>query len=296
MTTLTNQPSFSSYLEKVDQKITQSLLGFGEKTKLRDACEYALMSGGKRFRPLIVILVAEALNNHLDASDVALAVEFFHTASLIVDDLPCMDDDDQRRDKPSTHKIYGESTALLASYSLMTAGFGKIHQNAEVLKKSSLPFSASSDVICSLALSIATQCSGILGATGGQFFDLFPPDHSLETAQRIISQKTGALFEIAFTFGWLFGGGDIKQLGLVKKLAHHFGFAFQVADDLHDIKQDQQEKLKLSIAYMLGPEKALEYFQSELSSCCEHLKKLGLFTPSFEKIIDMLSHYARFEK
>lgn len=296
MTTLTNQPSFSSYLEKVDQKITQSLLGFGEKTKLRDACEYALMSGGKRFRPLIVILVAEALNNHLDASDVALAVEFFHTASLIVDDLPCMDDEDQRRDKPSTHKIYGESTALLASYSLMTAGFGKIHQNAEVLKKSSLPFSASSDVICSLALSIATQCSGILGATGGQFFDLFPPDHSLETAQRIISQKTGALFEIAFTFGWLFGGGNIKQLGLVKKLAHHFGFAFQIADDLHDIKQDQQEKLKLSIAYMLGPEKALEYFQSELSSCCEHLKKLGLFTPSFEKIIDMLSHYARFEK
>lgn len=296
MIILNSQPSFSSHLEKVDQKITQSLLGFGEKTKLRDACEYALMSGGKRFRPLIVILVAEALNNHLDVSDAALAVEFFHTASLIVDDLPCMDDDDQRRDKPSTHKIYGESTALLASYSLMTAGFSKIHKNAEVLKKSFLPFSASSDVICTLALSVATQCSGILGATGGQFFDLFPPDNSLETAQRIISQKTGALFEIAFAFGWLFGGGDIKQLELIKKLAHHFGFAFQIADDLHDIKQDEQENLKLSIAHMLGPEKVLEYFQKELSSCCECLKKLDLFTPSFEKIIDMLSHYAWFEK
>ncbi|QZA59453.1 polyprenyl synthetase family protein [Candidatus Rhabdochlamydia porcellionis] len=296
MTTLNSPSSFSSHLEKVDEKIIQSLFDFGEKTKLRDACEYALMSGGKRFRPLIVILVAEALNNHLDVSDAALAVEFFHTASLIVDDLPCMDDDDQRRDKPSTHKIYGESTALLASYSLMTAGFGKIHKNAEVIKKSFPPFSALSDVICTLALSIATQCSGILGATGGQFFDLFPPDNSLETAQRIISQKTGALFEISFAFGWLFGGGDMKQLKLVKKLAHHFGFAFQIADDLHDIKQDEQENLKLSIVHMLGPEKALEYFQNELFRCCEYLKKLGLFTPSFERIIDMLFHYARFEK
>lgn len=296
MTTLMKQPSFSSHLERVDQKITQSLLEFGEKTKLRDACEYALMSGGKRFRPLIVILVAEALNNQLDVLDAALAVEFFHTASLIVDDLPCMDDDDQRRDKPSTHKIYGESTALLASYSLMTAGFGKIYQSAEVLKKSSSPFSASSDVICSLALCIATQCSGILGATGGQFFDLFPPDDSLETAQKIIAQKTGTLFEIAFAFGWLFGGGSAKQLGLIKKLAHHFGFAFQIADDLHDIKQDAQEDPRLSIAHMLGPEKAREYFQNELSSCCVCLKKLDLFTPSFEKIINMLSDYARFEK
>ncbi|MDR2539914.1 MAG: polyprenyl synthetase family protein [Chlamydiales bacterium] len=296
MTTLINQSSFSSYLEKVDQKIAQSLLDFGEKTKLRDACEYALMSGGKRFRPLIVILVAEALNHQLDVSDAALAVEFFHTASLIVDDLPCMDNDDQRRDKPSTHKIYGESIALLASYSLMTAGFGKIHQNTEILKRSSPPFSTSGDAICTLALSIAAQCSGVLGATGGQFFDLFPPDPSLKTAQRVISQKTGALFEIAFAFGWLFGGGDREQLELIKKLAYHFGFAFQIADDLHDIEQDEQEDLKLSIAHMLGPKKAWEYFQSELSSCCEHLKKLGLFTPSFERIIDLLSHYAKFEK
>ncbi|MGL5264484.1 MAG: polyprenyl synthetase family protein [Candidatus Rhabdochlamydia sp.] len=296
MTTLMNQPAFSSHLEKVDQKIVESLLEFGDKTKLRDACEYALMSGGKRFRPLIVILVAEALNNRLDVLESALAVEFFHTASLIVDDLPCMDDDDQRRDKPSTHKIYGESTALLASYSLMTAGFSKIHQNAEVLKASVSSFAANSDVICALALSVATRCAGILGATGGQFFDLFPPDHSLKTAQRIISQKTGALFELAFTFGWLFGGGDTKQLELIQKLAHHFGFAFQIADDLHDIKQDEQEEPKLSIAHLLGPEKALEYFQDELSSCCECLKKLGLFTPAFEKIIEMLSFYARVEK
>lgn len=292
MSTLINRPSFSAYLEKVDQKIIQSILSFGEKTKLRDACEYALMSGGKRFRPLIVILVAEALNHKLEALDAALAVEFFHTASLIVDDLPCMDNDDRRRDKPSTHKIYGESTALLASYSLMTAGFNKIHQNSETLKNSSY-FSASSDTICSLALSTAAHCAGILGATGGQFFDLFPPDNSMETAQKIIAQKTGALFEIAFVFGWLFGGGDIKQLDLVKKLAHHFGFAFQIADDLQDIEQD---KLKLSVAHMLGPKKALETFQRELSSCCECLKALEILTPSFEKIIDMLSYYVQTEK
>lgn len=296
MTILMSKPAFSTYLEKIDQKIAKNFFEFGDKTKLRDACEYALMSGGKRFRPLIVLLVAEALNNHLDVLESALAVEFFHTASLIVDDLPCMDDDDQRRDKPSTHKIYGESIALLASYSLMTAGFDKIHQNAEVLKASSSSLSTNSDAICALALSIATRCSGILGATGGQFFDLFPPDHSLKTAQRIISQKTGTLFELAFSFGWLFGGGDIKQLELIKKLAHHFGFAFQTADDIHDLKQDEQESPKLSIAHLLGPEKALEYFQTELSTCCACLKKLGLFTPAFENIIEKLSLYARLKK
>jgi geranylgeranyl diphosphate synthase type II len=175
----------------------------------------------------------------------------------------------------------------------MTAGFSRIHQNAEVLKNSSSAFSVSSDAICVLALSTATHCAGILGATGGQFLDLFPPDHSLETAKKIILQKTGALFEIAFVFGWLFGGGERHQLDLVKKLAHHFGYAFQIADDLQDIAQDKKETFKLSVAYILGPEKALQTFQRELSSCCECLKCLGILTPSFEHIIEMLSQYAQ---
>src|SRR5689334_6318506 len=114
---------FFFHRDRIEQEIARSILCFGEKTKLRDACEYAITNGGKRFRPLIVLLIAEALGNGLNVYEAALSVEFFHTSSLIADDLPCMDNDDERRDKPSTHKVYGESIALLASYALITAAF-----------------------------------------------------------------------------------------------------------------------------------------------------------------------------
>ena len=111
---------FFFYRDKIEQEIAKSIVAFGEKTKLRDACEYALTNGGKRFRPLIVLLIAEALGHGMNVYPSALSVEFFHTASLIADDLPCMDNDDERREKPSLHKVYGESIALLASYALIT--------------------------------------------------------------------------------------------------------------------------------------------------------------------------------
>src|SRR5579863_9558332 len=126
---------FFFHRDKIEQEIAKSIICFGEKTKLRDACEYALTNGGKRFRPLIVLFVGEALGCGLNVYEAALSVEFFHTASLIADDLPCMDNDDERRDKPSLHKVYGETIALLASYALITAAFEKIHSNAIVMRE-----------------------------------------------------------------------------------------------------------------------------------------------------------------
>jgi geranylgeranyl diphosphate synthase type II len=137
MTTQTIKATSSNFFfhkDRIEKEIAKSILCFGEKTKLRDACEYALTNGGKRVRPLIVLLVGEALGNGLEVHEAALAVEFFHTASLIVDDLPSMDNDDERRDKPSLHKVYGEAIAILASYALMTGGFEKIQKNATLMK------------------------------------------------------------------------------------------------------------------------------------------------------------------
>ncbi len=131
---------FFFHRDRIEQEIAKSIGSLGEKNKLRDACEYALTNGGKRFRPLIVILVAEALGNGLDVYESALSVEFFHTASLIADDLPCMDNDDERRDKPSLHKTYGETIALLASYALITAAFEKIYKNSLVMQEAPSPF------------------------------------------------------------------------------------------------------------------------------------------------------------
>lgn len=283
---------FFYYRDQIEQEIAKSIVGFGEKTKLRDACEYALRNGGKRLRPLIVLLVAEALGNGLNVLEAALSVEFFHTASLIADDLPCMDNEEERRDKPTVHKIYGEAIALLASYSLMTAGFDKIYRNAIVMQAAPLPFSLLSDRVCMIALEAATRSSGILGATGGQFLDLYPPTHSLDTLKQVIYKKTITLFEVAFIFGWVFGGGELEKLESLKKAAFHLGFAFQIADDIQDCQQDEKKEREMNMARFLGKERALGLFEEEMSHLQHRLRELGLNTPSFEKMCSLLTTMA----
>ena len=283
---------FFFHRDKIEQEIAKSILSFGEKTKLRDACEYALTTGGKRFRPLIVILIAEGLGNGLNVYESALAVEFFHTASLIADDMPCMDNDDERRDKPSLHKVYGEAIALLSSYALITAAFEKIHSNAMVMQEADPPFCHFSDRACTLALEASTFCAGILGATGGQFLDLFPPNQNLDTVKQVIYKKTVTLFEVSFVFGWLFGGGDVNRLEKVKKAAYHFGMAFQTADDLADMLQDEKKQREISIARLIGKERSLLLFDEEMRHLRKELQELNLLTPSFEKMCDILIRYA----
>jgi len=283
---------FFAHRDKIEQEIAASILFFGEKNKLRDACEYALTNGGKRFRPLIVHLIAEALGNDLSVSDSALSVEFFHTASLIVDDLPCMDNDDERRNKPSLHKVYGESVSLLASYALITAAFEKIQKNAEEMSEAGLPFASYSDRACVIALEAASRCAGILGATGGQFFDLYPPHLNLETVKQVIYKKTITLFEVAFVFGWVFGGGDLVLLEEVKKAAYHLGMAFQIADDLVDLQQDEKKQKEISMARLLGKERAYLVFEEEMKQLRKKLSELELDTPSFEKMCDLICQLA----
>ena len=225
-----NDHSLEDYKKRVEASIQESCTRLGPPSAVRDACEYALMNGGKRFRPIIVTMVGDALKCTKDITPSALAIEYFHTASFVADDLPCMDDDDLRRNKPSVHKRYGESVALLASYALIASGYGLA---TSCVKNTGV----SVDVGCA-ALESATSNTGLFGTTGGQFFDLQPPDLSLSTLRDIIHKKTVSLFEISFVFGWLFGGGDPKKLDLVKKLASHFGMAFQFADDIDDVDQD----------------------------------------------------------
>jgi len=282
--------NFYAHRDKIEQEVAKSILGLGEKTKLRDACEYALKSGGKRFRPLLVLLVADALGNNLNVIDAALSVEFFHTASLIVDDLPCMDNEEERRSQPTLHKIYGESIALLSSYALICAAFEKIHTNT--LKMRETPFRDSADSAGMIALENATRCAGISGATGGQFYDIFPPNLTLETLRQVIYQKTVTLFEVSFVFGWLFGGGDSFRIEQVKKSAYHFGMAFQIADDLGDLAQDEKNQREINLAKHIGKERAYAVFEEELKLFKITLMELGLDTPAFKKMCDMLQQLA----
>lgn len=288
----TTSHSLAQYRVYVEELIANCFSSFGERTKLRDACEYALTNGGKRLRPLMVLFIAEALGHELDVSCAALSVEFFHTASLIADDLPCMDNDDERRNKPSAHRVFGESVALLASYALITAAFEMIYENSEVMRNAGTRFSSLADETCALALKSASRCAGIQGATGGQFLDLFPPKQDLEMITEVIYKKTITLFEVCFTFGWLFGGGESSRLEEVKQAAWHFGMAFQIADDLDDMAQDEKNQRPINMARLLGKEKAFEFFSKEATLFKESLQQLNIWTPPFEEMHQMLLDHA----
>ncbi len=271
--------------------LKRNIIRLGDQNTLRDACEYALLNGGKRIRPLIVMMVAKALGNHLDVLEACLSVEYFHTASLIADDLPCMDNDDYRRSKPALHKQFGETVALLASYALISAGYEKIFQSVQVLSRQKEPFRDRANETCVIALDAATRCAGISGATGGQFKDLYSQERTLDEAFDIIYKKTITLFEISFVFGWIFGGGALEDVDKIRAVAYHFGMAFQIADDLDDVDQDDEESL--NIAHLVGIKEAKEMFCDEIETFSLKMKKLGILTPEFQQTIDLLKDYAK---
>lgn len=264
------------YKLHIEAELLKRIETFGPATRLRQAATYSLMTGGKRIRPALVMMIAKILGNEADVTEAALSVEFFHTASLIADDLPCMDNDDMRRDKPSLHKVYGESTSLLASYALIAAGYEGLVRNGKVLKESNLDFSSQSDHLSLLAIENVTYNAGMQGAPWGQLLDVQPPDLTLETVMEVMEKKTVTLFEIAFVCGWLFGGGGIDQLDKVKKAAGHFGRAFQIADDLSDQAQDVTNDRKINLATIIGHEKAMQMFHKEKESLYKELGALHL--------------------
>ena len=266
--------TFESFLEK-------NILRLGNQGKLRDACEYALLNGGKRVRPLIVMMVSNAVGKDWNVLEACLSVEYFHTASLIADDLPCMDNDDFRRNKPALHKIHGETTAILASYALISAGYEKIlHAAMEMAKNSER-----SNEACTLALDAATRCAGISGAVGGQYQDLFPNNISIQEVEDVIYKKTVTLFEIAFIFGWIFGGGSFEKTEEIRKAAYHFGMAFQLWDDIGDVEQDDEGSV--NIAHILGCEGAKKRLDQEVEAFAAQMERLGIWTPEFEQAISL---------
>lgn len=275
------------YLARIEEELSLAIERLGQPCTLRDACTYSLNSGGKRLRPILVLMIADSLGKKRDVMQAALSVEFFHTASLIADDLPCMDNDDFRRNKPSLHKAFGESIALLASYTLIAAGYGGIYETSRTLKARFPEQTAEINAIAVRCLEIVTDCAGLKGATSGQFLDLFPPDASYETLRTITLQKTATLFEISFVLGWLFGGGDASRLHEVQQCAHHLGLSFQIADDLIDLEQDDSPK---NLACALGAEVARQLFEQEFSSFIASLQRLGLWSESFQQLSSLLAH------
>jgi len=199
----------------------------GLHKRVHEAMRYAIFAGGKRLRPFLVLASARLFGVELgSALRVAAAIEALHTYSLIHDDLPCMDDDDLRRGRPTTHVAFDEATAILAGDALLTVAF-------EIL--SGRETHASADVRCQLIDKLA-KAAGSNGMIGGQMIDMEAENQPLKSDDVVLLQrmKTGALFEFSCEAGPILaeaGGDDRDRL---KNYARQFGLIFQITDDLLD--------------------------------------------------------------
>lgn len=198
---------------------------------LREAMTYSLMAGGKRIRPVLTLAVCRLFGGQAeDALPFACGLEMVHTYSLIHDDLPCMDDDDFRRGKPTNHKVYGQANAVLAGDALLTAAFS-------VLASAPLP----PERVCR-AVAVLAQAAGPAGMVGGQALDLLGEGKALreEEVIEIEALKTGCMIEAAARLGAIAAGSTPEQEEAAASYARSVGLAFQIRDDVLDVTGDAQ--------------------------------------------------------
>ena len=198
------------------------------------AARYSLFAGGKRIRPLLVLAAGEAVGGgRAELLPLACAVELIHTYSLVHDDLPAMDDDDLRRGKPTSHKVFGEAIAILAGDALLTRAF---HLLAEV------PKDASEALVRRRLLASAElgRACGTLGLIGGQVMDLESEGKAIDAAalERLHRAKTGALIKASVRGGAILGGASEAELARLSRYADAIGLGFQVVDDVLDATED----------------------------------------------------------
>ena len=248
------------------------------RARLYDAMRYAVIGGGKRLRPLMVVAACGLF--HADparALRVGAAVECIHAYSLIHDDLPSMDDDDLRRGKPTVHIAYGEATAILAGDSLHALAF-------EILADETThedPF-----VRCELIAELA-RAAGPAGMAGGQMMDLAAPDSALDLAAvtRLQQLKTGALFGFCLEAGAIMGRVAPEGRVKLRGYARDVGLAFQIADDLLDEQGEEaktgkkvgkdRDKGKETFVSLLGLERARQQAEMLVDQAIAYLQSYG---------------------
>lgn len=203
---------------------------------LVDSLAYSLKAGGKRIRPRLVLEFSRLCGgNDKSAIPFACAVEMIHTYSLIHDDLPCMDDDDMRRGKPSNHKVYGEDIALLAGDALQSLAF-EIMSCRDTLKTSS----ADRAVRC---INILSSYCGTAGMVGGQVIDLENEKKKadLKSVTECNRKKTGALIKAACEMGCVSASADEEKINAARIYGENIGIAFQIVDDILDVTSSDEE-------------------------------------------------------
>ena len=229
------QLEYEDCRSRIGERLNQFFLEPCPQKELLDAMRYSLLAGGKRIRPVLTVKFCQAAGGKMEeALDFACAVEMLHTYSLIHDDLPCMDNDDLRRGKPTCHKVFGETVATLAGDALQAAAFRTV-LSAEG------PWKTSADSGPWAAANYLADAASERGMCGGQFLDTENENKSrtVEELSLIHAGKTGALLRAACLMGVCASAGrrDVVSgaFEAAQKYAEHLGLAFQIQDDILDV-------------------------------------------------------------
>lgn len=276
-----------NYLDEINSALKEYLPAADDVVS--QAMRYSVENGGKRIRPALLLEFCRVCGgDYKKAMPFACALEMIHTYSLIHDDLPCMDNDDFRRGKPSCHIAFGEEYALLAGDALLTLAF-------ETAMKSNL----SAEITVKAAKELA-KAAGVLGMVGGQVLDLQNEGKKVGVSdlQKTDELKTGELIRAACVLGCVCAGADDKKIAAAEKYAHDIGIAFQIVDDILDVTSDEEtlgkpigsdeENQKSTYVSLLGIEKsrktaeeltlnaqkALDAFDGDVTSLKDFAEKL----------------------
>ena len=284
--------------EKVSQVDTALSACFEEKFDTPDiiisAMKYSLFAGGKRLRPVLMVETCQALGGDVEkVMPLACAIEMIHTYSLIHDDLPAMDNDDLRRGKPTNHKVYGESMAILAGDALLNYAFETAvsgipaEDNAGYLK----------------ALNILARAAGVNGMIGGQTGDILcegEKDVSEDKLMYIHAHKTGALLEAAVLCGGAVAGMKPDEEEALKDYSKAIGLAFQIVDDILDVTGDEKtlgkpigrdaKNEKTTFVTLYGMASSEEKVESLYHKALDALDKVGGDVTFLKEMADYICH------
>ena len=232
----------------VDERLPALLVGEARLLDPRDplpsATREALLSPGKRVRPALVVLAGELFEAPRPRLvDAGCAIEMVHAASLVLDDLPSMDDATLRRGRPALHAAHGEGNAILAAVTLLARAFGLLAEAGLHARRGGIAGSLALDLVSRLA-----DASGLLGLASGQALDLATSETeaTFDRLETIHARKTGALFVASAEFGAVLGGARERELGAVRSYARNVGLAFQIVDDLLEFRGEPAETGKSS--------------------------------------------------
>jgi geranylgeranyl diphosphate synthase, type II len=286
--------AFEQYLRDkkkiVEDRMINYLNGLNAPATLKESMLYSISAGGKRLRPILALAVVESFQKDPQTVlDAACAIEFVHTYSLIHDDLPSMDNDDYRRGKPTSHKVFGEAQAILAGDALLTESFALITDNKYLDADQKVRL-----------LTVLSRAAGAEGMVGGQVEDLEGEnkDLSLKELESIHEKKTGKMLECSVLSGGIAAGASEEELLSLQLYARHIGIAFQIQDDILDITGSQAQlgkpigsdeaNHKTTYPKLLGLEGAQKEMENHIEISLEHLGKINRNTGILASIADYI--------